>query len=157
MSVRTREGLLITKSGAPLGFLNESLLVSGPLDRPIPGASVELPVHQHIYRNTDAAAVIHAHPPFAVVLSSLSGAIVPEDAEGGLLLGYVPVIIKDEILGFPEISGAVTALLREKVAVIVRGHGSFTRGESLEEAYSRASTLEASCKILYGLRALKKA
>ncbi|HXX56733.1 MAG TPA: class II aldolase/adducin family protein [Thermodesulfovibrionales bacterium] len=152
MSVRTKEGLLITKSGAPLGFLDESLLVAGPLDAPLPGASVELPVHQHIYRYTDAAAIIHAHPPFAVVLSLLSEAILPADTEGALPLGDVPVIIKSEVSDYLEIAG----LLRERVAVLMRGHGSFTRGGSLEEAFSRTSTLEASCRILYRLSAVEK-
>jgi len=38
---------------------------------------------------------------------------------------------------------------------MVYGHGSFTIGRTLEEAYANTATLEASCRILYLLRGLK--
>jgi L-fuculose-phosphate aldolase len=156
MSVRTDTGILITKSGAPLGFLDETLLIEGRLDIPLPGASMELPVHQAIYRNTDAGAVIHAHPTCAVVLSFFSETVIPADSEGGLLLGRIPVIIDKKVSAPQGIADAVSEHLKNAAAVIVQGHGTFVRGITLEEAFSRTSTLEASCRVLYKLMILRK-
>lgn len=156
MSVRTDTGILITKSGAPLRFLDETLLIEGTLDLPLPGASIELPVHQAIYRRTDAGAVLHAHPPFSVVLSLLTETIIPADSEGGLLLGRIPVIINEKGSAPQDIAHTVSEHLEDTAAVIVQGHGTFVQGITLEEAFSKTSTLEASCRVLYRLMTLKK-
>ncbi len=156
MSIRTSAGLIITKRGAPLGFLDESLLVEGPVDKDIDSASVELPVHQAVYKKTDADAVIHAHPPFSIILSLLHEKIGPVDSEGTLLIGEIPVIIVKKPSGSTEVAEAVAEILKTKKIVLVRGHGTFARGKSLKDAFSPISTLEASCRIICGLMTLNR-
>ncbi len=57
------------------------------------GASSEYRVHLQAYQKTDAAAIVHAHPPYAVALSLSCDAIVPADSEGGkMLLPRIPVV-----------------------------------------------------------------
>lgn len=157
LSARTGDEMVITRRGAPLGFLDETLLVKGPLDAAIPGASVELPVHQAIYLATEARAVAHAHPPFAVTLSILLEEFVPADSEGALILGgKVPVIMARESSGSAELAEAASKLLRAHPVVLVRGHGCFARStESLTDALSTITTLEASAQIACRLMRLK--
>lgn len=42
--------------------------------------------------------------------------------------------------------------LKDYKVVLVRGHGSFARGDMLEEAYMLTSSLEASSFFLYHLK-----
>ncbi len=144
MSVRLDDGILITRTGAPLGFLKESDLIKAGFTGMTEGASSELHVHQMIYQMTDALAVIHSHPVHAVILSLLSKRIIPPDTEAHLFIG-------DSI---PVVEGGAEDIARSLVdsrIVIVRGHGSFAKGKSLEEAFSITTTLERSCRIGYGL------
>jgi len=47
-----------------------------------------------------------------------------------------------------EVADHASSLLQTHRAVLVRGHGSFAVGGSLEEAFGITTTLEASAKIL---------
>ena len=134
-----------------LGHLSPDDLVEtavSPADTPHPKASMELPVHLAIYRATPAQAILHAHPPSAVALSLVEEAIVPADSEGAHILGKVPVITAANVVASYEVAGHAASLLQAHPAVLVRGHGSFTVGGSLEDALRITTTLEASAKIL---------
>ena len=109
---------------------------------------MELPVHLAIYRATGAQAILHAHPPSAVALSLIDEVIVPADSEGGHILGRVPVIAAASVVASQEVAEKASSLLQAHRAVLVRGHGSFAVGGSLEEALGVTTTLEASAKIL---------
>ena len=66
LSIRLGERLIITRRGSRLNCLEENDLIETGLnknDRNTPLASVELPVHRAIYRETAALAIVHAHPP----------------------------------------------------------------------------------------------
>lgn len=142
MSVLYGKNIMIKKRAAPLGFLKESDIVKAPLSGIIPEASSELPTHQAIYRKTEARAIIHSHPPHAVCLSLIFSEIVPLDTEASLLIGQrIPVIT-----GSPE---DIADSLKDHRVVIVKGHGSFAKGQSLEEAFSITTTLEHSCYIYW--------
>jgi L-fuculose-phosphate aldolase len=72
LSVRMGDRLIITRRGCNLGSIQEhDLIETGTFhnDRNTPLASVELAVHRAIYRETPAAAIVHAHPSYAVALS----------------------------------------------------------------------------------------
>lgn len=134
-----------------LGHLEPDDLVEtalSPCESPHPKASMELPVHLAIYRATSAKAILHAHPPSAVALSLIDEAIVPADSEGGHVLGRVPVIVAANVVASREVAERASALLQAHRAVLVRGHGSFAVGGSLEEALGITTILEASAKIL---------
>lgn len=143
ISILQGNSIIIKKRGAPLGFLKKNDLIIAPLDGELKDASSELPTHQAIYKNTDAKAVIHSHPPHAVILSLILDEINPVDTEAPILIGNrVPVIE-----GSPE---DIADVLKEHRIVIIKGHGSFARGKSLEEAFSITTTLEHSCYVLWG-------
>lgn len=143
ISILHRNIIIIKKRGVSLGFLGKRDLVIAPLKGEMIDASSELPTHQAIYKNTDARAVIHCHPPHAVILSLIFDEINPVDTEAPILIGNKIPVIK----GSPE---DIAEVLKDHKIVIVKGHGSFARGKSLEEAFSITTTLEYSSYILWG-------
>lgn len=152
ISLRQGEQLLIKRRGAMLGHLRPSDLVETGLwvdDKATSCCSSELIVHRAIYRATPALAVVHAHPRCAVALSLSRNEIVPLDSEGVHVLGRVPVVTVERPSGSPEVAEAVAAALRDHPIVIVRSHGSFATGETLEQAFQRTSVLEESSEIVW--------
>ncbi len=134
--------LFITRTGSFLGDLTRGDIIKLPLKGESvldERASSELEVHRRIILETGSKAVVHAHPPSCVVLSFYSAFIKPIDSEGRQILGEVYVV---------ESTDEVAEALRECKAIVVRGHGVFSAGKSLWEAYSYVSCLERSCKIL---------
>jgi L-fuculose-phosphate aldolase len=151
ISLRSGARIWITRTGSMLGHLEPYDLIETALsleESAHPKASMELPVHLGIYHASAAKAIIHAHPPSAIALSLLDEMIVPPDSEGGHILGKVPVIVAANVVASQEVADRASSLLQAHHAVMVRGHGSFVVGESLEDALRITTTLEASAKIL---------
>lgn len=156
MSVRTEEGICITRTKSMLGRIGRDDLVEVDALGPGPNdgrASSELIVHRAIYRATGAGAIVHAHPPYATLLSMLRGELCPVDSEGCYLLERVPVVdvAKAVTIGLPESAKAVSEALERNKIVVLKGHGSFARGDTLEDAYMLTSSLESSSFYLYHL------
>jgi L-fuculose-phosphate aldolase len=151
ISVRLGNRLVIKRRGAMLGRLTEDDLVETGLDKPDSGvmlASTELVVHRAIYQATPALAIVHAHPRIAIALSLVRDEIVPIDNEGSYLLHKVPVIAVEFASGSPEMAEKLPAALREYKIVMLRGHGCFSIGQTLEEAFQWVSCLEECCEII---------
>jgi len=157
LSIRLGERIIITRRGSRLGCLEEHDLIETGIsrnDRSTPLASIELAVHRAIYRETPALAVIHAHPPHAIVLSLTETEIVPSDAEGLSIVGRVPVLgwhMKVKLGGLADI---IAQALKQHRIVMVHGHGSFAIGQLLEEAHNCTTTLEESCQVICLLKSL---
>lgn len=157
ISVRLGDRLVIKRRGAMLGRLTERDLVETGLyedDSGIALASTELLVHRAIYQATSALAIVHAHPRMAVALSLIEDEIVPIDSEGAYLLHKVPVVAAEHTAGSQEVARLIPQALKSYKVVMLRGHGSFAIGQTLEEAYQWTSCLEESCQILYYARSL---
>ena len=158
LSIKLGERLIITRRGSRLNCLDENDLIETGLnknDRNTPLASVELAVHRAIYRENPAQAIVHAHPPHAVVLSLTETEIVPIDTEGQSIMEQVPVLgwnmkVKPGALG-DEIAQA----LKKSRVVLVHGHGTFAIGQLLEEAHNYTATLEESCQVICLLKSLR--
>jgi L-fuculose-phosphate aldolase len=126
------DGFFIKPSGAYLNVATELVVV--PLDGEVPEtASSEYRVHREVYRKTNHTAIVHAHPPFAVAASLVMNKIVPEDSEGVMFCPEIPVI--QGAPGSQEIADAVVKVLSCSNLVIVKGHGTFAAGKTLDEAY----------------------
>jgi len=151
MSVRTEGGFLITSNGS---FLDEEdnlkfVTIDGV---PEEGASSEWKVHHGTYLNSDAGAVVHAHPPFSIAASVIFDEIIPEDSEGKMLCPVIPVVAGEP--GTVELAENVSKSLASNPVVIAKGHGTFAKGKDLKEAYLLTSAVEHSCRILYYLGGL---
>ncbi|MDY6964477.1 MAG: aldolase [Halobacteriota archaeon] len=157
MSIRIGDNILITRSGSMLDELTEASIVEVGFD---PSsfdliASSETIVHRSIYKNTSALAVIHAHCPFAVILSFLEeGPIEPMDVEGDYFLHSIPILKCGT--GSTELAEDVSSKLTKNKGVIVRGHGTFAIGKNIEDAYVITSAIEYSCKLRYYYNLAKK-
>ncbi|OPY71874.1 MAG: Methylthioribulose-1-phosphate dehydratase [Syntrophorhabdus sp. PtaU1.Bin058] len=156
ISVRTGDRIYITRRGAMLGRLGTADIVRIDLEKDDPSkllvASSEVPVHRAIYRSTDACAVVHAHPPYATLLSMTEHALIPVDWEGSYFFRKIPVLTPGKAGGKKDVAGSIGRRMKNHTAILVEGHGSFTRGNTLEEAYMLTSSLEASAFFIYRLK-----
>jgi L-fuculose-phosphate aldolase len=151
ISVIQGNTIIITRTGSMLDELSQNNLIEVALDGPCSSdeiASTETCVHRAIYQSTPARAVIHTHSPFAVALSLIEeNAIEPIDSEGIHFMGSMPII--EAGFGSQELATAVSLVLSSRCVCIARGHGVFTSGRSLAEAFTMACMAEHSSKVRY--------
>jgi len=147
MSLRLPGGrILITRHGAMLGRIQQRDLVTVAPDGSADGdPSMDTAIHLAIYDQTEAEAVVHAHPRHAIALSLVRATIEPQDLEGRHYLGsLVPVVTSDEL----------AASLKRQLIAVTPGHGSYARGQSLWQALQWTSILEESAQVLWLLKGL---
>jgi len=146
ISIRHNQtGFYIKRTGAYLDIATEPVFV--PLEGDVPPeASSEYRVHRDVYRKTPHLAIVHAHPPAAVALSLVLDEIRPEDSEGIMFCPVIPVVSGDP--GSQEIADTVSDALIHAKLVIARGHGTFSAGKTLDEAYLLTSLCEHACRVL---------
>jgi len=153
MSVRRGTTLYITAKASMLGNLmpHDIIALSHRENTPalLRKASSETSVHKAIYVNTDARAVIHAHPPYGILVSMIHDILVPPDLEGSYLLGKVPVVKLQNNIDLKEKAHIIGTVMKEHTVVLISGHGSFARGQKLEEAYMLTTSLELSAFLFY--------
>jgi len=157
MSVRLGDRVLITRRGSMLGDLTETDLIDVGLnadDSGIALASTEVNVHRAVYAATSHLAVVHTHPKTATALSMGRENIVPADDEGRYYFKRIPVLGARATIGSTELEQKLPVLLKDFPVVMVRGHGAFAAGGSLEEGLQYTHSLEWSCEILMRCLAL---
>ena len=147
MSIRIGKGFCITPTGS---FLNDpKSVVYVPLHGDVPKqASSEYRVHRDIYTKTDAQAIVHVHPPYAVSASLLSNSesLTPIDSEGKMFAPVIPIVTGEP--GTQDLAASVSDALMHAPSCIAAGHGTFSIGETLEKAYLLSSLIEHSCTVL---------
>ncbi len=151
ISVRFGDRIIIKRRGAMLGRLKPHDLIETGLEKNDSGialASTELIVHRAIYRATPALAVVHAHPRHAIALSLSRHEIVPIDHEGSYLLKKVPIVEEEFASGTPQLAKTVSDALAAYKIVMLRGHGSFATGQTLDEAFQWTDAFEETCEII---------
>jgi len=151
ISVRVGDSLTITRSGCMLDEITEASVVTVDLHKPSSLdliASSETIVHREINKRTSALAVIHAHCPFAVIQSLLNeDSIEPYDSEGKFFFHEIPIVTGH--IGTKELAENVATALEVHKGCIAKGHGTFTVGKILEEAYVHTTMIEHSSKVKY--------
>jgi len=152
ISVRRDDGIVITRRGSMLGRLADSDLVTTGITACADDehCSRELVVHRAIYLSSDAGAIVHAHPIHTVYRSLVADAIEPLDSESRYVIGAsIPVLAPRETIGSAQAAEmlAETFAGGAKIAVL-RSHGPFAVGATLEEAFYHITCLEASCRVL---------
>jgi L-fuculose-phosphate aldolase len=158
LSIRMGDRLIITRRGSNLGALQENDLVETGInknDRATPMASVELPVHRAIYQHTQARAIVHAHPTHVIALSMAVTEIKSSHLEDFCALGSVPVLGWNAPVKPGGLSDVIAESLKSHQIVVVHGHGSFSVGQLLDEAYNSTTGLEESCEILYLMKSMQ--
>jgi L-fuculose-phosphate aldolase len=139
ISVRSGDDLLINRTRAHGTDLGSMPIIRTGIDHDdanTPFASSALAIHRAIYRRTNAQAIIHAHPRDAVLLSFFEDEIMPIDENGLLYLGLngAKVVAAPEIFGWNLVADDLADALVDRKAVVLRWHGSFAIGPTLDEA-----------------------
>jgi L-fuculose-phosphate aldolase len=151
LSIRLGDHVVIKRRGAMLGALKPHDLIETRIDKNDSGvalASTELLVHRTIYMQTPALAICHCHPRTAIAFSLSRDEIVPIDNEASYLLKKVPVVAEEFPSGTPQMANTVASTLQNYKIIMLRGHGSFATGQTLDEAFFWSSTLEEACQIM---------
>ncbi len=156
LSMKSGGKIIITRRSAMLGWLNPEDLVVIDLEEEDPHsgliASTESNVHRNIYKETDAMAIVHAHAPCCTALSMVEDEITCIDGEGMFLYKKIPVVECDIPIGSYEVAEKTAKMLKNYPAVIVRAHGVFARGITLEDALGVLTGIEQSADIIYRIK-----
>ncbi len=147
-SVRSGETFWITPTGACADTLEPDDLVACSLDGPCPrGASMDAPLHQRVYREQpQARAVLHSHGPYSVALSFAGQDFRPPDIEGQSYFERVSVFSVEYADYLEQAPAVIANALAEHRIAMVRGHGVYAWGETLDLAYKWTCSLELSAK-----------
>ena len=152
ISIRNKNNISIKKHGTMLGYLSDKDIVNINLkDTKKDGtASVEAKVHRAIYlSDSSIKAVAHAHATYATILSFKNKVIKPIDSEGQYYISEIPVLYCDQTICSDEVAKEIPALISKYKVAVVRGHGVFAGGKTLEEACLYISVVENASKIIY--------
>ena len=120
----------------------------------------ELPIHTGVLaRHPEANAVVHAHPPSALVCGLAGLALRPVFGSYNipalrLALDGVPVYPRSVLISRSELAAEMLAAMGERPVVLMRGHGITVAGDSVEQATGRAIDLEELCRVTLELARL---
>jgi ribulose-5-phosphate 4-epimerase/fuculose-1-phosphate aldolase len=168
-----RDVFHVTASGSQLGALVASDIVPVRFSRASWGdarASTESTIHRKILAIPGVEASIHAHYLSAISVSfdakdaenfllyegEVHGteefSFVPIDRTGAWTLGNVPSGTYLEPVGSKEMEARIPRYLAASPATLVKGHGPFVRGGSLEECLHLLGVVDASATLLQAAR-----
>lgn len=168
-----RDAFFITASGSQIGALVPSDVVPVRFSRVSWGdgrASTESTIHRRILAIPGVEAAIHAHYLSAISVSfdskeagnflvyegEVDGtdefSFVPIDRTGAWVLGKVPSGTYVEPVGSKEMETRIPRYLAASPATLVKGHGPFVRGRSLQECLHLLGVVDASAKLLQAAR-----
>ncbi len=126
----------------------EGNYVDGP-----PGSTqcFEVKMHSCIYRlHPDVQSVVHIHPRFTVLLTSLGRNLKPLCQEGVELVHRpLPLYPHMKIIVSDEEGSEVARLMTGFKAVLLQGHGATTTGETVDEAVTNMLQLEEQARMNY--------
>lgn len=150
-SVRAGDAIWTTPSGACADtLLTDELKTCGIDGQRESGASLDAPLHIEIYRqNPQARGVLHSHGPYSVALTLNGEDFAPVDFEGQLYFPKVPVVTIPYEDYLRESPARVARMLAEHPITIVRGHGVYAWGKTLNLAYKWTCSLEQSAKTAF--------
>ncbi|MEE1737467.1 class II aldolase/adducin family protein [Streptomyces sp. BE147] len=150
VSARVGGTVLVTPSGVPYDRLGPNDAVGVDLEgRRVLGdlaPTSELPLHLAVYRNSDAAAVVHTHAVHATAVSTLVEE-VPLVHYAAAMLGGPVRTAPYARYGTRELADNMLAALRDRTGCLLRNHGTVTYGDSLDQAYDRTAQLEWLCRL----------
>lgn len=159
VSVRTKEGLLVTPSGLALGNLapDDIVELEPDADRPRRGRvrTSEWRLHRDIYlARSDVNAVVHTHSRFATVFSCLRRELTA--VHYMIALAGTPVVRCAEYAtyGTEALSKNALAALGNARACLLANHGLVAAGKSLDEAVRIAAELEHLASLEWHARAI---
>jgi len=158
ISIRVPSGVVITPSSVPYDEIAiEDLCLLDLEGEQVGGRgrpSSETPMHLSVYRETDAAAIVHAHSPMAVSVSTVVDELPAIHYAIAQFGGEDVRVATYERFGSDALASATLAALAGRSAALLRNHGTIAYGPSLEQAYHRVRLLEWLCGVYWRARAI---
>jgi ribulose-5-phosphate 4-epimerase/fuculose-1-phosphate aldolase len=120
----------------------------------------ELPIHTAILRRRpDCAAVVHAHPPAAVICGLADLELRPVFGAYNipalrLALDGVPVYPRPVLIRTDALADEMVAALGDRRVCLLRGHGIVAVGDTLQQATVAAVNLNELCEVTLELARL---
>jgi ribulose-5-phosphate 4-epimerase/fuculose-1-phosphate aldolase len=126
----------------------EGFLIAG---RPGLTQCSEVKIHACIYKtHPQVQAVVHVHPRYTILMSVLTGSLKPMRQEGAQLLRHpLPLYPHVKTVQSDAEGMEVAKLLGESRAMLLRGHGAVTTGNTLSEAVMGMAQLEEQAQMNY--------
>ncbi|MFJ9056370.1 class II aldolase/adducin family protein [Streptomyces sp. NPDC102409] len=150
VSARVGDLVLVTPSGVPYDRLGPGDAVGVDLEgRQVLGDLVptsELALHLAVYRDSDAAAVVHTHAVHATAVSTLVHEVPLIHYAAAMMGGPVRTAAYARY-GTRELADNMLAALHGRTGCLLRNHGTVTYGSTLDEAYDRTAQLEWMCRL----------
>jgi L-fuculose-phosphate aldolase len=147
VSVRARQGMIITPSGAAAETITDTDPVTTTLDGQTRGPrapSSEWFMHAAIYRAyTNVAAIVHTHSDACTALACLAEPLPAFHylvvRFGGDDVRCAPYVT----FGTPALAEAAVAALAGRTACLLANHGMIVTGSSADDALTAALTFES--------------
>lgn len=155
ISLRQGRKIFMTRTGSMKGHLKLSDIIDFDMKESmgdIPDLSSEAGSHRGILEYSKA--VVHSHSIASTLMSYLVKQIVPKDWLGQHYLKTVPVSAFEKPSGSKEMEEEIPRILKQHPAMVVKAHGPFVRGKTLDEALFHMSVLDYSATILLHLKSL---
>jgi L-fuculose-phosphate aldolase len=153
LSVRlSGEEFLMTAHTAALGFLNPDGFVVVDLEGQVVNGkgkpSTETKLHTAIYRDTEAGAVVHLHPPYTNVLAVRGIELKPMTFESSLFLGPTTPMVSQDSPSVTKLDGVIEALNLSNI-IIIKEHGTVAVGDNIWDAFFLTEILEEAALMSY--------
>lgn len=157
ISVRAGDLIAITPSGVDYDQLTPASICVLDLDGNVVDGdlkpSSEVPMHTLVYQETDAKAVIHTHPVYATVVSTLCTE-TPTIHYMLALHGGAVRVASYAPFGTDELAENIRTAMVDRHAVIMENHGATCWGADLHAAHSRSLYLEWVCRVWVTARSI---
>ena len=118
----------------------------------------ELPIHAELYRaRPEVGAVVHAHPPGAVLCGLGDVALRPilgaydSGMSMKLVVEGIPVYPRAVLIRTRELAAEMLSAMGSRNVCLLRGHGITVAGATIEEATVRAIAFESFCRLTWQL------
>lgn len=111
-------------------------------------------IHTEVYKaRPDVGAVVHAHPPYSIIMTIAGQDILPVFHRGTIFSPKVPTIDYPGQIDTPELGQKVAAALGSGYACMLQGHGSVCAAENVRQACVVSLALEKTS--LFQMQALQ--
>ena len=113
------------------------------------GQCYEVKMHSAIYKtHPNVQSVVHVHPRLTIVMGLIQGDLHPMCNEGnGLVAKPIPMFPHQRLILSEEDGIEVANTLGDSTAVLLRGHGAATVGNSVEDSVVTMLYLEEQAKM----------